>query len=113
MSGAKCTVTAIGCLIPQQGVIQRGIDRFQRVTDIVVTAARYGISRCSDTAVCIHHSVPAQSIGNVVTNAIKLRTVNGVATGGRDCTVCNISDYTGIIINAVFGAEFTCGCIPE
>lgn len=72
VSGAKCTVTAIGCCIPQQSIIQRGIDRFQRVTDVVVTAASDGISRCSDTAVSVHHSIPAQSIGNVVTNTIKL-----------------------------------------
>ena len=72
MSGAKRTITIIGCGIPQQGVIQRGIDRFQRVTDVAVTAASDGISRCGDCAVSIDFCVTTQSIGNVLAGVIEL-----------------------------------------
>ncbi|OOP07958.1 hypothetical protein AJR27_003730 [Shigella flexneri] len=69
MAGIVGSSTAIGSLIPQQGVI---IKRIQGVTDVVVLGVRNGVSRCGDGAVCIDFGTTPQRINNITAHAVEL-----------------------------------------
>ena len=69
MAGIVGSSTAIGSLIPQQGVI---IKRIQGVTDVVVLGVRNGVSRCGDGAVSVDFCVTTQRISEVRIRALEL-----------------------------------------
>jgi len=69
MAGIVGSSTAIGSLIPQQGVI---IKRIQGVTDVVVLGVRNGVSRCGDGAVSVDFCVTTQRISDVLIGGIEL-----------------------------------------
>src|SRR5699024_9494254 len=104
MAGIVGSITAIGSLIPQQGVI---IKRIQGVTDVVVLGVRNGVRRCGDGAVSVDFCVTTQRSSDVLIGGIELCAVNRVAAGSRGCTVSDVCDYTGSFIFSVSGAKCT------
>ncbi len=91
--GRKVTSSNVSDFAGGVGAVS-GAERGAIPQQCIIIETVYGIGQVGDVGGVSRH---------IVFGGFQLRTVNGVGTGGRNCTVCNVNDFV-LGYGALYGA---------
>ena len=108
---AQLTVKVTGGVVAAEGqrLVNRSVQRTQRIADIVVSggvaisriARSEGVARCGDVAVAVNRAATTQILGSIGTGLEQLAAVHCIGAVGTDVTGRHIADHFVVGIQTI------------